>query len=193
MSKALMLSELDENKIFDYLSNTRHPERNKLIFSLSIKAGLRVGEIAQLTWRMMIDISHNVNKDIAIPKGITKGGKGERLIPIGDFLKNSIECYLKTQSRVNLDTVAILNERWLPFTPNSLEIMMRLHYKVSGLSGCSSHSGRRTFITKVSRVISLVGGSLQDVRIMAGHRWITTTQKYIDGNTEAQSKVVNMI
>ena len=35
-----------------YLSKTRHPERNRLIFLLSIKAGLRAKEIARLTWWM---------------------------------------------------------------------------------------------------------------------------------------------
>ncbi len=33
-----------------YLSTTRHPARNRLIFLLSAKAGLRAKEIATLTW-----------------------------------------------------------------------------------------------------------------------------------------------
>jgi integrase/recombinase XerD len=38
-----------------YLDGTRHPVRNKLIFLLSVKMGLRAKEIANLTWSMILD------------------------------------------------------------------------------------------------------------------------------------------
>jgi hypothetical protein len=37
------------------------------------------------------------------------------------------------------------------------------------------------------------GGSLRDVQLLAGHRSIQTTQWYIDGDTDAQRKLVSMI
>jgi integrase len=40
-----------------YLSTTRHPERNRVIFLMSVKAGLRAKEIAKLTWWMMTNDS----------------------------------------------------------------------------------------------------------------------------------------
>jgi integrase len=61
------------------------------------------------------------------------------------------------------------------------------------LVGCSSHSGRRTFITNAARKISSVGGSLRDVQALAGHSSLAVTQRYIDGSEDARAKVVELV
>ena len=66
-------------------------------------------------------------------------------------------------------------------------------YETLGFHGCSSHSGRRTFITNAARKISTVDGSLRDVRMLAGHSNLRTTQRYIEPNASAQIKVVQLI
>ena len=65
--------------------------------------------------------------------------------------------------------------------------------RMTGLKGCSSHSGRRTFITNAARTISTVGGSLRDVQTLAGHRALSTTQRYIEADVEAQKRVVDLV
>lgn len=66
-------------------------------------------------------------------------------------------------------------------------------YRAAGLQGCSSHSGRRTFITNAARTISTVGGSLRDVQMLAGHRALSTTQRYIEADVDAQKRVVDLV
>jgi integrase/recombinase XerD len=68
-----------------------------------------------------------------------------------------------------------------------------LAFRTIGVTGCSSHSGRRTFITRAARLVHKAGGSLRDVQLLAGHRSILTTQRYIDGDTEAQHRLVSLI
>lgn len=76
--------------------------------------------------------------------------------------------------------------------PLSIVVWFANTYRMVGFDGCSSHSGRRTFITRAARLAHHAGGSLRDVQILAGHRWIQTTQRYIDGDSDAQRKLVAM-
>ena len=62
-----------------------------------------------------------------------------------------------------------------------------------GLQGCSSHSGRRTFVTRAARLIQKAGGSLRDVQQLVGHQSMKTTQGYIDGDHDAQRRLIRML
>jgi integrase/recombinase XerD len=49
------------------------------------------------------------------------------------------------------------------------------------------------FISHAARKISLVGGSLRDVQMLAGHSNLRTTQGYIEANPVAQVQVVDLV
>jgi integrase len=78
-------------------------------------------------------------------------------------------------------------------TPLGIVVWFSRAYKALGLNGCSSHSGRRTFITRAARLVHKAGGSLRDVQLLAGHRSIQTTQRYIDGDSDVQRRLVAML
>ena len=66
-------------------------------------------------------------------------------------------------------------------------------YKDLGFIGCSSHSGRRTFITNLAKKLNVVGGTLRDVQSLAGHSNLQTTQRYIEVDTDCQRKLVDLV
>jgi integrase/recombinase XerD len=55
MAQASVLSDNDIRRVFRIIETTRHAERNRVAFVLSIYAGMRVGEIAALTVRDVIN------------------------------------------------------------------------------------------------------------------------------------------
>jgi integrase/recombinase XerD len=71
--------------------------------------------------------------------------------------------------------------------------MFQRWYRHLDFVDCSSHSGRRTFITNAARKISTVGGSLRDVQMLAGHSNLRTRQSYIEPNPEAQVRIVELV
>jgi integrase/recombinase XerC len=61
------------------------------------------------------------------------------------------------------------------------------------MEGCSSHSGRRTFMTRAARNVSQVGGSLRDLQELAGHTSLAMTPRDIEGDTDATRTLVALI
>jgi integrase/recombinase XerC len=87
----------------------------------------------------------------------------------------------------------IYSERDRGLSPGAVAVWFHRLYASLGMIGCSSHSGRRTFITRAARKIGEAGGSLRDVQMLAGHANLGTTSRYIEHDAEAQKKVVSLI
>jgi integrase/recombinase XerC len=76
---------------------------------------------------------------------------------------------------------------------NTVTVWFHTLYHTLGLTGCSSHSGRRTFITRATKKVVEAGGSLRDVQQLAGHASLSMTQHYIEGDSDAKRKLVNLL
>ena len=174
-----------------YLAKTRWPTRNRLIFLLSAKAGLRAKEIASLTWRMVTDARGQIGQAIYLENTASKGQSG-RAIPMSEELRGALVEYSKT-TVVTSNRFLIESERSDRMSAQAIVNLFWRWYHEIGFDGCSSHSGRRTFITNTARKISTVGGSLRDVQMLAGHSNLRTTQRYIEANPEAQLKIVELV
>ena len=189
--QAKPLTKVQVEAVLGYLAKTRHPIRNRLIFLLSIRAGLRAREIALLTWSMVTDAEGKVGHTIALQDEVSKGRSG-RVIPIHSQLRAALIEWHGIHQRVSNSRI-IRTERSKQTSPQAIVNMFSRWYEQIGFDGCSSHSGRRTFITNAARKISLVGGSLRDVQMLAGHTSLRVTQRYIDADQDAQRKIIELI
>ena len=187
--QAKILSKDSCDDLLVFASTTRRPLRNRLIVLLSIKAGLRAAEIANLTWEMVLTPAAEIGPAIELHDRAAKKSGG-RLIPIHPELAETLT-NLRRQTEAAGQVVR--SQRGGPMTPVSIVNWFAKAYREIGLRGCSSHSGRRTFITRAARLVHNAGASLRDVQLLAGHRSIQTTQRYIDGDTDAQRKLVSLI
>jgi integrase/recombinase XerD len=187
--QAKILSDEQVKRLLQYADISRYPARNRLIILLSVKAGLRAGEIAKLTWEMVLDPTGQVSNIIELRDWAAKKKSG-RTIPLHADLRRALARWRKEQLPIG---PVIKSERGGQMTPTSLINWFATAYQYLGLDGCSSHSGRRTFITRAARRAHEAGGSLRDVQLLAGHRSIQTTQRYIDGDSDAQRRLVSLI
>lgn len=186
-AKTLSADHIDD--LLFFAARSRHPLRNRLIVLLSVKAGLRAAEIAKLTWAMLLDPSGDVGSTLEVRDEIAKKRSG-RSIPIHPELRRAL---VEARGLSNGRGPLIRSERGGAMTPMSIVVWFSRAYDELGFEGCSSHSGRRTFITRAARSVHKAGGSLRDVQLLAGHRSIQTTQRYIDGDSDAQRRLVSLI
>jgi len=83
--QAKIVSPSQERAILGYLDTTRYPSRDRVMFLLSMKAGLRAKEMASLTWAMVTDAAGQVAEVLHVPNRVSKG-VGKELCNFSDSL-----------------------------------------------------------------------------------------------------------
>jgi len=191
--QAKILNDKQVRAVLAELDSRRYPLRDRVMFLLSLKAGLRAKEIASVTWSMVTDGEGQVADVIALENRAAKGKSG-RVIPMHSDLKAALaELQRERAEKVRPDLPVIYSERDRGLSPAAVAVWFHRLYSGLGMVGCSSHSGRRTFITRAARKVGEVGGSLRDIQQLAGHASLGTTARYIEGDHDAQRKIVALI
>jgi integrase/recombinase XerD len=184
--KAKMLSENQIKATLGILSRGKRAKRDTAAFLLSVRAGLRAKEVAEVTWSMVTDSEGKLTRELRITNTVAKGDNGGRCVDLAKDLKAALVALHADLSPVSGSQPIIGG------TAVAMRVWFHRLYEGMGFDGCSSHSGRRTAITKWARNITTAGGSMRDVQDMAGHADLATTQGYIEVNKHAKSKVVDM-
>ena len=162
-------------------------------------AGMRVGEVAALRICDVLGADGAVMDEIALAASQTKGNNS-RTVLVPKKLQEELTEYL--QERFGLkDLLAVTltdTQRALfptqknpkrGFTANTLCQLFHKIYKDARMTGATSHSGRRTFITKLADK----GVGVRVLMALAGHKSIATTQRYIELNPTVMKAAVELV
>lgn len=188
---ARVLVAADVRRMIRHVHGNRHAARDHVIILLSFKTGLRACEIAGLSWPMVLRPDGGLSHLVHVSGGIAKNGSSRR-IPVHSELKRALGHLHALQGRPVAGPI-VRSERGGHMTAGSIVNWFRSTYDTLNLAGCSSHSGRRTFITRSARLLSRTGGSLRDIQELVGHRDLATTQRYIEGDRDAQRKLIRLL
>jgi integrase len=187
--QAKIISPAMLRKMLARVRRSRTSARDRVIILLSIKAGLRAAEIAKLDWSMVLEPQGRVGHLIVVQDAIAKMGSGRR-IPMHPHLRRAL---LVLWRSCDASGPVIRSGRGGAMRPNSIVNWFVELFAELGFEGCSSHSGRRTFITVAARNLHRAGCSLRDVQLLAGHCSIDLTQSYIDGYSLGQRRLVALV
>ena len=166
-------------KLLAVVDTMKHAKRNRLLVLLSFQAGMRAGEIASLKVGNVQNEDGSIRDRIHLENKQTKGNR-QRTVILSQKLQQAILDYVGklTGFRCNADQPLIRSQKGGHFSPTTLVMLFRQIYDQAGLSDARSHSGRRSFITKLANK----GVSVRVVQTLAGHSSMQTTQRYIDVN-----------
>ncbi|WP_396604992.1 tyrosine-type recombinase/integrase [Bradyrhizobium sp. YCK136] len=87
--QAKILSDQAARDLLSFADMTRHPDRNRAIILLSLKAGLRAAEIAKLTWDMVESAEGEIGATIEVRDSVAKKRHGRR-IPVQKDLRQAL-------------------------------------------------------------------------------------------------------
>ena len=139
--QAKSLTKAQVDAALGYLSNTRHPLRNRVILLLSVKAGLRAKEIARLTWDMVTTSDGDIGTAIHLTNEASKGNGGGRVIPLNKELRSALLGLRRSPFRGRPSPFVIVTEPSNRTSPHAIVNLFSHWYRELGFSGCSSHGG----------------------------------------------------
>lgn len=172
---ARTLSDRELQRLLDYVAKTQRAARNRTILLLTHLAGMRIGEVAALRVCDVVDSEGAVRDEINLSAAQTKGNRS-RTVLLNQRMRAELASYVQTITVEDVKQALFATQRSAAFTANSLTQVVNGLYKQAGLTGATSHSGRRGFLTNLAEK----GVSVRVMMALAGHANMATTQRYID-------------
>lgn len=188
MAKAKVLTRDEIKRVMRIADTGKNGLRDRVALSLSVLAGMRVGEIAALTIGSVRDLDGSAVGVINLSKHQTKGNRSRRVF-VSDELRKLLNSYLATISQLDDHRAFIRSTRTGGHFSNvSLSLRFKAIYLAAGIN-TSSHAGRRTFATR----LNAAGIGMRTIQNALGHANIQTTALYCDVSDDQLANAVNAI
>ncbi len=163
----------------------RHAARAEAVLAMSVGLGLR----ASLRWSDVYDEDGRVRPVVHLKAAYTKGAKTRDVFVSSPSLRRALEKY--GEGRWLLSARAsqaplFASQKGGPMTAYSMARFLKAIFAEAGLAGASSHSGRRTLITRLAER----GVDLKAIAEIAGHASIRTTATYVESNPRRLARIL---
>ena len=190
MKQAKLLTETEVRRLRAVVDSLRHQTRNHTAVALSFYAGLRACEIAALRIKDVFDNTGAVRDTIYLSAAQTKGNDTCTVL-VNRRLRAQLQRYaLVYPKRTAQPTQALIfSSKGGGFTAQTMVNLFQRLYKLAGIGGASSHSGRRQFVTELADK----GINARVVQILARHKHLSTTQRYIDVNDNKLRAAIELV
>lgn len=190
MAAAKSLTHAEIERALAFISQNANAMRNRVMFLLTTNAGLRVSEVADLKLSDVLDADGTIRSEVLLAAERVKHGHA-RTVFLNNAVRTEIAEYIQSRKWFESEQPLFTTHRGprCAFTANTLTQYFYWMYKNAGVKGASSHSGRKTFLTSLAGK----GVSVFVLAALAGHKSITTTQKYVFVNDDVKRSAVELV
>jgi integrase/recombinase XerD len=191
--KAKVLDDKELKQVLKFVEINHHAKRNTAIVILSNYLGLRSKELAALKISDVLE-NNAIKKVLRLIASYTKGSKHRDVSLENKAVIKALQDYIvsrRVQDGITFSCNAPLfrSQKGTGFSANAMVRVLGDIYKNAGFNDASSHTGRRSLITK----LAYSGTDLNCVRQIAGHSSISTTQRYINDNPQKIADILKSI
>ena len=198
MAQAKTLNEKELNLLLLYIKTRKYAVRDRAMVLMTYWGGMRIGEVAATKIGDVLNADGTIKEEMRLTAAQTKG-KHARTVVLAEKLRKELHAYLKTRF-TDKELIAVTYSDYMNkplfatqkregFNANTACYHFHMLYKGCGLNGCSSHSGRRSYITSLSaRAVPL-----KVLMELVGHRQAQTTMRYIDVTSDMKRAAVNLV
>jgi integrase/recombinase XerD len=136
--QAKILTDKQVRAVLAELDTRRYPLRDRVMFMLSLKSGLRAKEVAGITWAMITDAEGEIGDVISLENRASKGKGGGRHIPMHPDLKAAlIALHRDRGKKARPDMPVIHSERDRGLSAAAVVVWFHRLYSGLGMLGCS--------------------------------------------------------
>jgi integrase/recombinase XerD len=188
--RAAVLSSAQVRHVFRIAkARARLSRRAEAVFALSLGLGLRAKELAALKCGDVYDENGIVRSVLHLKAAYTKASRTRDVFVSSPQVRQLLATYGEEElpwrtAHPNLPLFPSQKRGHL--TPSSMARFLTALYREAGLSKASSHSGRRTLITRLAER----GIDLKAIAELAGHSSIRTTAMYVEANPERLARIL---
>jgi integrase/recombinase XerD len=149
---------------------------------------MRVGEVAALRINDVLNSDNTIKDEVRLMPEQTKG-KHARTVYLNERMRKEISQYLRVLRIKDTSKPLFYTQKQAGFSANSLAQYFFYLYRACSLDGCSSHSGRRSFLTGLANK----GTAIHILKALAGHRSISTTASYLYSSPTQLKAAVELV
>jgi integrase/recombinase XerD len=187
MTGARTITDKELRTALSVCDTRKNSTRDRTIILFSVLAGLRACELAALRIGDVYAADGTPMSSSVLESTQTKGHSARRIY-INSKLQRVLRDYWPVVRDRQQHTALFQTQHRRAFSANTMSQLFLDIYHSVGLKGCSSHSGRKTFITRLADQ----GVAVHLLAELAGHRHISTTQRYINVNEALLSRAVEL-
>ena len=174
--QAKILTDSEIQAIFNLFS-----ERDRAVFAICLYCGCRISEALSIRAG---DIANGV---ITLRKNSTKGKRGSRSLPISPRLETILNDYLRITSPGEFLFPG--RDGTKPLTTAAADLVLRESCQKLGLKGISTHSFRRTALTRMHSQ----GVPLRTIQRISGHSSLAALAFYLEVSDKDIRQAVGLI
>ncbi len=188
MAQAKTLTPAELDQVLDFISHRSFALRNRVMLLTGMWSGMRVSEIASLSVGDVMNANGTVKAEVRLSAEQTKG-RQPRTVFLPQKLRDELQQYLELRKPQNPAHPLFITAGRRAFTANVMTQHFYWLFKKAGISGASSHTMRRSFIT----TLASKGIGVRVLASLAGHRSIAVTQRYIDVHDDMKRNAVELV